>query len=59
MNLVGAADHLARASRHTELLVIGTRGRSDFPELLSHGVAANCLRRAGCPVVVIPPTAIR
>lgn len=58
MNLVGAADHLARASRHTELLMIDTRGCGDFPELLSHSVGANFLRRAGCPVVAIPPTAI-
>lgn len=54
-----AADHLAEASRHAELLVIGTRGRGAVREFLSHGVAANCLRHANCPVVVIPPPATR
>ena len=53
-----AADHLADASKHAELLVIGTRGRGAVREFLSHGVAAACLRNAECPVVVIPPTAI-
>jgi nucleotide-binding universal stress UspA family protein len=54
-----AADHLTDASKHAELLVIGTRGRGAAREFLSHGVVANCLRHAECPVVVIPPTAIR
>ncbi|WP_158102747.1 universal stress protein [Lentzea kentuckyensis] len=52
-----AADHLADASKHAELLVIGTRGRGAVREFFSHGVAATCLRNAECPVVVIPPTA--
>ncbi|MDX3659554.1 universal stress protein [Streptomyces sp. ID05-26A] len=52
-----AADRLTEASTHAELLVIGTRGRGAVREFLSEGVAANCLRHAGCPVVVIPPTA--
>lgn len=54
-----AADHLAEASKHAELLVIGTRGRGPFVEAFSRGVAANCLRRAECPVVIIPPHAVR
>lgn len=54
-----AADNLAEASKHAELLVIGTRGRGAVREFLSHGVAANCLRHAKCPVVVIPSTATR
>ncbi|MDT7786378.1 MAG: hypothetical protein QOF58_4797 [Pseudonocardiales bacterium] len=49
-----AAEHLVDASKHAELLVIGTRGRGASREVLSHGVAANCLRHAECPVVVIP-----
>jgi nucleotide-binding universal stress UspA family protein len=52
-----AAEHLAEASKHAELLVLGTRGRGAVRELLAHGVAANCLRHAECPVVVIPPRA--
>jgi nucleotide-binding universal stress UspA family protein len=52
-----AANNLIDASKHAELLVIGTRGRGAVREVLSHGVAANCLRHAECPVVVIPPHA--
>ncbi|MFC3891108.1 universal stress protein [Lentzea rhizosphaerae] len=52
-----AADHLVEASKHAELLVIGTRGRGAIRELLSHGVAAHCLRHAECPVVVVPAAA--
>lgn len=47
-----AADHLVEASRHADLLVLGTRGH------LVGGVAAKCLRHAECPVVVIPPRAV-
>lgn len=54
-----AADHLTDASKHAELLVIGTRGRGAVREFLSQGVAAACLRNAECPVVVIPSTATR
>ncbi|MEU3644872.1 universal stress protein [Lentzea sp. NPDC034063] len=54
-----AAEHLAEASKHAALLVIGTRGRGAVREFLSHGVAANCLRQACCPVVVVPPAAAR
>ena len=54
-----AADHLTEASKHAELLVIGTRGRGAVREFLAHGVAANCLRHAECPVVVIPPATTR
>ena len=53
-----AAEHLIGASKRAELLVIGTRGRGAVREVLSHGVAANCLRHAECPVVVIPPHAL-
>ncbi|SFR03100.1 Nucleotide-binding universal stress protein, UspA family [Lentzea waywayandensis] len=54
-----AAEHLTEASKHAAMLVIGTRGRGAVREFLSHGVAANCLRHAECPVVVIPPAATR
>ena len=52
-----AAGQLVEAAKHAELLVIGTRGRGAVRESLSHGVAANCLHHAECPVVVIPPAA--
>jgi nucleotide-binding universal stress UspA family protein len=54
-----AADQLTEAAKHAALLVIGTRGRGAVREFVSHGVAANCLRQAECPVVVIPPAAAR
>ncbi|MGW4209287.1 universal stress protein [Lentzea sp. NPDC004789] len=50
-----AADHLTDASKHAELLVIGSRGRGAVREFLAHGVTAKCLRHAACPVVVVPP----
>ncbi|GGU50454.1 universal stress protein [Lentzea flava] len=54
-----AADHLAEASKHAELLVIGTHGHGALAQALLGGVAAKCLRDAECPVVVIPPHAAR
>jgi nucleotide-binding universal stress UspA family protein len=54
-----AAEHLAEASRHAELLVVGTRGRGSVAEALLGSVAAKCLRHAECPVVIIPPRAAR
>ncbi|MDX8141419.1 universal stress protein [Lentzea sp. NBC_00516] len=49
-----AADHLAAASKHAELIVIGNRGRGRVAEFVSTGVTADCVRHATCPVVVIP-----
>lgn len=54
-----AADHLVEASRHAELLVIGTRGSGALAQALLGSVAAKCLRHAECPVVVIPPHAVK
>jgi len=54
-----AADHLIEASRHAELLVIGTRGHGRLAAAVLGGVAAKCLRLAECPVVVIPPNAVK
>ncbi|GLY49854.1 universal stress protein [Lentzea sp. NBRC 102530] len=54
-----AAEHLAEASRHAELLVIGTHGRGALAQAVLGGVAAKCLRHAQCPVVVIPPHAVK
>jgi nucleotide-binding universal stress UspA family protein len=48
-----AADHLVEASRHADLLVVGTHGH------LLGSVAAKCVRHAECPVVVIPPHAAK
>ncbi|HEX7304694.1 universal stress protein [Lentzea sp.] len=54
-----AAGHLAEASKHAALLVIGTHGRGALTQALLGGVAAKCLKHAECPVVVIPPRAMR
>lgn len=54
-----AADHLVEASRHADLLVIGTRGHGALAQAVLGGVAAKCLRHAECPVVVIPPHAVK
>lgn len=54
-----AADHLVEASRHADLLVIGTRGHGPVVGAVLGSVAAKCLRHAECPVVVIPPHAVK
>ncbi|MDX8034956.1 universal stress protein [Lentzea sp. BCCO 10_0856] len=54
-----AADHLVEATRHAELLVIGTRGHGPVVGAVLGSVAAKCLRHAECPVVVIPPHAVK
>ncbi|MFJ8962603.1 universal stress protein [Lentzea sp. NPDC102401] len=54
-----AAHELAEASRRAELLVVGTRGWGAVPQALLGSVAARCLRHAECPVVIIPPRAVR
>ncbi|MET8764888.1 universal stress protein [Lentzea sp. NPDC004782] len=54
-----AAEHLVEASRHADLLVIGTRGHGRVAGAVLGGVALKCLQRAECPVVVIPPRAVK
>jgi nucleotide-binding universal stress UspA family protein len=44
-------------AKAADLLVIGTHGRSGFDRLLSGSVAEKVLRRAPCPVLLIPPHA--
>ncbi|MGW6442625.1 universal stress protein [Lentzea sp. NPDC055074] len=53
-----AADALVRASRHADLLVLGTRGHGPLVGALLGSVTAHCLKHAECPVVVIPPHAV-
>ena len=45
---------LVEQSRHAELLVIGRNHRSGVVDILRHSVSAECVRRAACPVVIIP-----
>lgn len=58
--LVGdPAAELARVSHHADLLVLGAHGRGRAAGVLLGSVVAECLRRSACPVVVIPPGAVR
>jgi nucleotide-binding universal stress UspA family protein len=41
-------------SMKADLLVIGTHGRSGFDRLLLGSVAERVLRKAGCPVLIVP-----
>ena len=45
---------LVEQSHHAELLVIGRNHRSGVVDILRHSVSAECVRRAGCAVVIIP-----
>ncbi len=45
---------LVEQSKQAELLVIGRNHRSGVVDILRHSVSAECVRRAGCPVVIIP-----
>jgi len=47
---------LAQAARlHPNLLVMGTHGRSGFERLFLGSIAEKVLRKAGCPVMTVPP----
>lgn len=45
---------LIEHSQQAELLVIGRNHRSGVIDILRHSVSAECVRRAACPVVIIP-----
>ena len=46
------------ASLPADLIVMGTHGRSGFDRVVLGSVAEKVLRKAGCPVVTVPPPAI-
>lgn len=46
---------LARVSAGAEVLVVGARGRGGFTGMLLGSVSHSMMRRAPCPVVVVPP----
>ena len=48
------ADVLFHASSDADLLVVGSRGRSRVATALLGSVSAHCIRKATCPVLVIP-----
>jgi len=45
------------AATHTELLVLGTHGRSGFQRLFLGSVTEKVIRKAACPTLVVPPRA--
>jgi nucleotide-binding universal stress UspA family protein len=49
---------VCEASRPHDLLVIGTGRHGTVGRLLSANVSRYCLRRASCPVLAVPPTAL-
>ena len=51
----GAAKALIDLSRDARMLVVGSRGRGGFSELLLGSVTDKCVRLAACPVLVVRP----
>jgi nucleotide-binding universal stress UspA family protein len=43
------------ASTHADLLALGTHGRSGFDRPMLGSVTEKVLRKAGCPVLTVPP----
>ena len=56
----GHAGHwlVATADRESDLIVIGGCGTRRLTRLRSTAVARFCAREAGCPVVIVPPSAL-
>lgn len=50
-----ATEALAEASQHADLVVVGTHGRGPVRSFLLGSVSLSVIKRAACPVVVMPP----
>jgi nucleotide-binding universal stress UspA family protein len=49
-----AAEHLIKASKSADEVVVGTRGHGGFVGLLLGSVAQQVATHAECPVVIVP-----
>jgi nucleotide-binding universal stress UspA family protein len=50
-----AGEELIMASRHADMLVIGSRGQREFPALRVSEVATKVAHYSSCPIVIVPP----
>jgi nucleotide-binding universal stress UspA family protein len=48
------AEEVLKQARHSDLLAMGTHGRSGFDRLILGSVTEKVLRKAECPVLVVP-----
>jgi len=51
------AQLLCAWSGDADLLVVGSRGRSDFADMLLGSVSTKCAHHSRCPVVIVPKAA--
>jgi nucleotide-binding universal stress UspA family protein len=53
------ADVLAHAARSADLLALGSHGHSRVHHTVLGSVSEECIRKASCPIVVIPVSVVR